>query len=145
MLYIMSTIFSRALSVINKINVVISSIMAVSGVYPTTALVLLIVRDTDVTAVVDEQGWTLKKPLEARMTSSVLDNLPDPVVIVKQLDEGGKIKKESLFLSPTENPRRYGNLLKKYGKSKLLAAQEFFLGIPSKTTKQSQQPKTIKQ
>ena len=91
-------------------------------------------RDTDVTAVVDEQGWTLKKPLEARMTSSVLDNLPDPVVIVKQLSKEGKVEKASLYLSPKEYPRRYGNLLKKYGKSKLLAAQEFFLGIPPKTT-----------
>ena len=93
-------------------------------------------RDTDVTAVVDEQGWTLKKPFEARMKSSVVGNLPDPVVIVKQLGKGGKIEKESLYLSPKENPRHYGNLIKKYGKStkslKLLDAQEYFLSIPSK-------------
>ena len=44
-------------------------------------------RDTDVTAVVDKQGWSLKKPLVARMTRSVVGNLPDPVIIVHQLGE----------------------------------------------------------
>ena len=71
-------------------------------------------RDTDVTAVVDKQGWTLTKPFEARMTSSVVGNLPDPVVIVKKLGEEGKPEMEEASLSPKENPRRYGNLIKKY-------------------------------
>ena len=54
-------------------------------------------RDTDVTAVVDKQGWTLKKPFVARMTSSVVGSLPDPVVILHQLGEEGdmdEIRKE---------------------------------------------------
>ena len=71
-------------------------------------------RDTDVTAVVAKQGWTLTKPLEARMTSSVVGNLPDPVVIVKKLGEEGKPEVEEARLNPKENPRRYGNLLQKY-------------------------------
>ena len=75
-------------------------------------------RDTDVTAVVDKQGWTLTKPFEARMTSSVVGNLPDPVVIVKKLDDKGNAKMEEASLNPKENPRHYGNLLKKYSITK---------------------------
>merc|ERR1711974_153215 len=71
-------------------------------------------RDTDVTAVVHKQGWTLTKPFEARMTSSVVGNLPDPVVIVKKLDEEGKAEIEEVSLNPKENPRRYGNLIQNY-------------------------------
>ena len=73
-------------------------------------------RDTDVTAVVDKQGWTLKKPFEARMKESVVSNLPEPVVIVHQLGEGGDLdtEKTSLTLSPKENPRRYGDLISGY-------------------------------
>ena len=75
-------------------------------------------RDTDVTAVVDKQGWTLTKPFEARMTSSVVGNLPDPVVIVKKLDDKGNAEMEEASLNPKENPRHYGNLLKKYSITK---------------------------
>ena len=46
-------------------------------------------RDTDVTAVVNKQGWSLKKPFVARMTKSVVGNLPDPVVIYHQLGKKG--------------------------------------------------------
>ena len=67
-------------------------------------------RDTDVTAVVDKQGWTLKKAFVARMTKSVVGNLPDPVVILHQLGE----EKTSVTLSPRENVGHYGNLIKGY-------------------------------
>jgi len=73
-------------------------------------------RDTDVTAVVDKQGWTLKKPFVARMTKSVVDSLPAPVVMLHKLGEEGDMdkKKTSLYLSPKEKPRRYGNLINGY-------------------------------
>ena len=65
---------------------------------------------------VDAQGWTLKKPFTARMTESVVDNLPEPVVIIHQLGKGGNLdtEKTSLTLSPKENVRRYGNLISGY-------------------------------
>jgi len=73
-------------------------------------------RDTDVTAVVDKQGWTLKKPFEARMKESVVPNLPEPVVIVHELGEEGDLdtEKTSVMVSPKESPRRYGNLISEY-------------------------------
>ena len=65
---------------------------------------------------VDKQGWTLEKPLVARMTKSVVRNLPEPVVVVHQLGEEGDLdtEKTSLMLSPKESPRRYGNLISGY-------------------------------
>ena len=73
-------------------------------------------RDTDVTDVVDKQGWTLKKPFVARMTKSVVGNLPDPVVILHQLGEEGDLdtEKTSVTLSPREEVGHYGNLIKGY-------------------------------
>ena len=73
-------------------------------------------RDTDVTAVVDKQGWSLEKPLVARMTKSVVRNLPEPVVVVHQLGEEGDLDTEKtiLALSPKESPQRYGNLISGY-------------------------------
>ena len=73
-------------------------------------------RDTDVTAVVTKQRWTLKKPFVARMTKSVVRNLPDPVVIHHQLGRKGNMDEEkiSITINPEEKPRRYGNLIHGY-------------------------------
>ena len=72
------------------------------------------IAETDVTAVMDEQGWTLKKRLVAKMTSSVVGHLPQPVVIEKKLGKGGKMVRGKVILSPNEKRRHYGNLLDKY-------------------------------
>ena len=84
-------------------------------------------RDTDVTAVVYEQGWTLEKTLEARMTASVLDNLPEPVVIVKELGREGNMdmEKGTIILSPQENSRSYGNLLRSRPRSTILTKEQY--------------------
>ena len=62
--------------------------------------------------------WTLEKLPVAKMTSSVVDNLPEPVVIVKELGREGKMAKGKVTLSPTAKQEDYGkgedNLLKKY-------------------------------
>ena len=71
-------------------------------------------RETDVTDLVEKQGWSLEKPLVARMTSSVVENLPEPVVIVKQMGKGGKVGQGKIILNPKENRRHYGNLINKY-------------------------------
>ena len=84
-------------------------------------------RDTDVTAVVYEQGWTLEKTLEARMTASVLDNLPEPVVIVKELGREGNMdmEKGTIILSPQENSGSYGNLLRSRPRSTVLTKEQY--------------------
>ena len=65
-----------------------------------------LLRETDVTDLVEKEGWTgLEKSLTARMKSSVVKNLPEPVVIVGQSE---------IFLNPKENRRNYGDLLEKY-------------------------------
>ena len=84
-------------------------------------------RDTDVTAVVYEQGWTLEKTLEARMTASVLDNLPEPVVIVKELGREGNMdmEKDTIVINPQENSRSYGNLLRSRPRSTILTKEQY--------------------
>ena len=66
---------------------------------------------TQVTHIVDEQGWTLKKPLVAKMTSTMVGNLPKPVVSLKELVKGGIAVNRKVTLSPKEKRRHYGNLL----------------------------------
>ena len=70
--------------------------------------------ETEVTHIVDEQGWTLKKPLVAKMTSTMVRNLPPPVVILKEIGKGGIAVSWKVTLSPGEERRHYGNLLQKY-------------------------------
>ena len=70
--------------------------------------------ETQVTHVVDEQGWTLKKPLVAKMTSTMVGNLPQPVVILKEMGKDGIVVNGKVILSPKEKRRHYGNLLQKY-------------------------------
>ena len=71
---------------------------------------------------VNKQGWSLKKPLEARMTKSVVSNLPHPVVIIHQLygkDGNPDTEKKILILSQKER-KKYGNLIEGYSiKSKM--------------------------
>ena len=55
--------------------------------------------EVDVTEVMDKQGWSLKKQLEAKMTSSMVGNLPEPVVIFKELGKGGKVVRRNATLS----------------------------------------------
>ena len=72
--------------------------------------------EVDVTAVMEKQGWTLKKDLTAKMTSTVMEGLPEPVVILKELGKGGKIVQSKVVLSPKEKRSHYGDLLEEYSK-----------------------------
>ena len=66
------------------------------------------------TDVLGKESWSFKKSLVAKMTSSVVSNLPEPVVIIKKLGEGGKVIRGDVVFSPHGKPERYGNLLHKY-------------------------------
>ena len=70
--------------------------------------------ETEVTHIVDEQGWTLKKPLVAKNTSTMVGNLPQPVVILKEVGRAGEVISGKVILGPKEDRRHYGNVLQKY-------------------------------
>ena len=70
-------------------------------------------RESDVTDLVKKQGWTPKKVV-ARMTSSVVGKLPEPVIIVKQMGKEGKMDQGKVFLNPKEKRGHYGDLLDTY-------------------------------
>ena len=69
---------------------------------------------TEVTEVMIKQDWTLEKPLVAKMTKSMVGNLPQPVVVLQELSKGGMKAGGRVILSPEEKRQRYGNLLDKY-------------------------------
>ena len=72
-------------------------------------------REKDVTDLVEKQGWTGRESsLVARMTRSVVENLPEPVIIVERMGRWGKMGRSKIILNPKENRRRYGDLLEKY-------------------------------
>ena len=73
-----------------------------------------LIMEADVTAVVKKQGWTLEKPLEVKMIDSMVKNLPEPVIIVKQKVKGYKMSRGRVILSPKQKPRDYGDLLDEY-------------------------------
>ena len=73
-----------------------------------------ILMEKDVSKVIEEQGWTLKKQLVAKMTKSMVGSLPRPVVILRELGNGGLMDKGKVTLSPKEKRKHYGNLLDEY-------------------------------
>ena len=74
------------------------------------------ITEVDVTAVMLKQGWTLKniETLTAKMTSTVMDKLPGPVVILKEPEKRGKVVQGKVFRNPKEERSKYGDLLDEY-------------------------------
>ena len=76
------------------------------------------IRDTDVTATIIAQSWSLEKLLVARMKTCVVgcDNVPEPVVIYHKLSNDGQIdeKLTRITLNPMEKVEKYGNLIEDY-------------------------------
>ena len=76
------------------------------------------ILEVDVSDVLRDQGWSFFKPLEAKMTTNLIKNLPEPVVIIKAFiyeEPGGrKVVEVKLKFNSNETRERYGNLLDKY-------------------------------
>ena len=70
--------------------------------------------EVGVTDVMVKEGWSFKKPLEAKMINKVMKNLPEPLVIIKTFGKGGKLTESKLKFSSNEKRENYGNLLDKY-------------------------------
>ena len=76
------------------------------------------IYEADVSDVMRDQGWSFLKPLEAKMTTNLIKNLPEPVVIIKTFGKRGKLVEVKLKFNSNEKRERYGNLLDKYSKIK---------------------------
>ena len=77
---------------------------------------LLVITEVDVTTVMLKQGWTLKniETLTAKMTSTVMDKLPGPVVILKEPEKRGKVVRGKVLRNRKEERSKYGDLLDEY-------------------------------
>ena len=73
-----------------------------------------LIFEVDVSDVMVKEGWSFLKPLEAKMTTNLIKNLPEPVVVIKTFGERGKLVESKLIFNSNENRERYGNLLDKY-------------------------------
>ena len=62
----------------------------------------------DVTDLVDEQGWNIFSPLEAVLTSSLVEGLPQPVII-RKFGQAKEVK-----LPKGQTLEDYGDLLDEY-------------------------------
>ena len=63
----------------------------------------------DVTDLVAEQRWDVLDPLEARLTSSLVEGLPQPVIIVRYQGGPGEV-----HMPQGQNGADYGDLLDRY-------------------------------
>ena len=77
-----------------------------------------LIFEVDVSDVMVKEGWSFLKPLEAKMTTNLIKNLPEPVVVIKTYGKGGKLVESKLIFNSNEKRERYGNLLDKYSKIK---------------------------
>ena len=77
-----------------------------------------LIYEAGVSDVLRDEGWSFLKPLEAKMTTNLIKNLPEPVVVIKTYGKGGKLVESKLIFNSNEKRERYGNLLDKYSKIK---------------------------
>ena len=64
----------------------------------------------------EKKGWSFRKPLGTKMTSSNLSsNLPEPVVIIKKI--GKKDNQGKVIFPPKEKQKPFGKLLDEYSAS----------------------------
>ena len=63
----------------------------------------------DVTDLVDEQGWDLEDDLQAVLTSSLVEGLPEPVIIRRFRGQLGEVK-----IPRDQTLADYGDLLDNY-------------------------------
>ena len=68
-------------------------------------------KEVEVTDVIGHQRWSFLKPLTAKMTDSLYNNLPTPLVILYEYKKGKRKLKRRVILSPKENQQCYGNLI----------------------------------
>jgi len=68
------------------------------------------IAELEVTNVLIEEGWSAEEPLVARLVSGVLRNVPQPLVIVKELHNDIWIP-TTVNLHPAERADSYGDLL----------------------------------
>ena len=73
-----------------------------------------LIYEAGVSDVLRDEGWSFLKPLEAKMTTNLIKNLPEPVVVIKTFDKRGKLVESKLIFNSNEKRERYGNLLDKY-------------------------------
>ena len=72
------------------------------------------ISETDVSEMMEREGWSFMKPLEAKMTSSMVTNLPEPLVIIKKIGKSAEGTKGEVIFPPKDKRQRYGNLLDQY-------------------------------
>ena len=78
------------------------------------------VAESEVTNLLIDQGWfpSLEEPLVARFSEGVLENVPQPCVIIKTLNNNGAFVHTKVTLHPDETPSNYGDLINTYGAAK---------------------------
>ena len=78
------------------------------------------VAESEVTNLLIDQGWfpSLEEPHVAWFLGGVLENVPQPCVIIKTLNNNGAFVHTKVTLHPDETPSNYGDLINTYGAAK---------------------------
>ena len=78
------------------------------------------VAESEVTDLLIDQGWfpSLEESLVAWFLGGVLENVPQPCVIIKTLNNNGAFVHTKVTLHPDETPSNYGDLINTYGAAK---------------------------
>ena len=82
------------------------------------------VAESEVTNLLIDQGWfpSLEEPLVARFLEGVLENVPQPCVIIKTLNNNGAFVHVDVTLHPNEKQSNYGDLITTYGEAGIKVA-----------------------
>ena len=73
-----------------------------------------LIAETEVTNVLIKEGWSPEDPLVARLSYGVLKDVPQPCVIIKELQDDNVYVPIIVNLHPAEKIDNYGDLIHPY-------------------------------
>ena len=72
------------------------------------------IAESEVTNVLIEEKWSPEDPLVARLFYGVIKDVPQPCVIIKELQDDNVYVPMTVNLHPEENVDNYGDLVHSY-------------------------------
>ena len=70
--------------------------------------------ELEVTIILNQEQWSSEEPLVARLSYGVLKDVPQPLVVIKQLQSDNVFVPMIVNLHPKENVDNYGDLVQSY-------------------------------
>ena len=80
------------------------------------------IAESEVTNILNQEQWSAEEPLVARLSYGVLQDVPQPLVIIKELHGDNVFVPKIVNIHPEENVDNYGDLVQSYKDAKFIVS-----------------------